>query len=349
MYLWIPGCGQSVRIGSVFASFGEHRSARLGRWVLLGLLAVGTGADCIASDKPLMLFFQGELYLLPNLTEPAALRPYDISGLLQVMTPQDWALLPPVPHGSNHHDLAAVLKPPGAGHPLGTDSSGRDVLARLVHGAQVSLVVAAVAVTLLLGLGLLVGGVAGYCGGWVDALLMRLLEVVHVLPLFLVVSWFVQRPAPSAWAAPFYLGGVIGVLGWSNVARLMRGEVLRLRALPFVEAAAALGCSPLRIFWHHILPNGLGPLWVAGIVAVPAAVFLESALSFLGLGFSPDRASWGALLDEGRRHPQAWWLIAYPGLALLLVALACQLVGEGLRTQSDPRRRRPRQGPLNRP
>lgn len=308
--------------------------------LVVALALVAISAELIASDLPLLLRLDGRTFVLPNLTEPAELRHHDAASLLEALGPEDWLVPTPLGRGPSSIDLTARLTPPSAAHPLGTDGVGRDVAARLVHGARISLAVGFVAVSLYVLIGLFFGALAGFYGGVVDLIVTRLLEVMLVFPTFflvLTVMGIVEHT--SIWLVM----GVIGLTGWPGVARLVRGELLRLRGLDFVLASRALGASDARLLLRHLLPNALGPVFVAATFGVAGAILTESALAFLGFGTPPPAASWGELLTQAYDYavsPGAWWLTLFPGLAIFLTVTAFNLVGEGLRDALDPRLRR---------
>lgn len=234
--------------------------------------------------------------------------------------------------------LDAVLAPPSAAHPLGTDDLGRDILARLLHGGRISLLIGMVAGLGGTGVGALVGGVAGYAGGRVDGLLMRLTDVVQAipaLPLVMVLAVLVG-------SGPLSIAAVIGMLSWMETARVVRGEVLRLKEMPFVEAVRSFGAGPGRILGRHILPNTLAPVAVAITLTAGNAIIAESAISFLGLGVQPPTPTWGnMLMDAQASMALAPWLTVFPGLCILVTVLAVNLLGDALAELADPRRRRP--------
>ncbi|MDF1564939.1 MAG: ABC transporter permease [Deltaproteobacteria bacterium] len=317
--------------------FWRRRLNRLASWIVASIFFLAAGADLLASERPLLLHLEGETWVLPNLTDPPELRIYDNQLLLKEMGPEDWAVFPPIPYGYATHDLDAVLAPPGPEHWLGTDPSGRDVLARLLHGSRVSLAVGLVAVTLLVGIGLLLGCLAGFYGGWIDATVMRVVEVFLSIPSFLIIVTLLAVLAPEGWGAVLALMVVIGLTGWTSVARLVRAEILKVKTQEFVLAARALGSSDLRLILRHLLPNALAPVLVAATFSVAASILIEGALSFLGFGIPPDMASWGGMLTEARRHFEAWWLAIFPGLAIFITVTAYNLLGEGLRDAIDPK------------
>ncbi|MDD9944417.1 MAG: ABC transporter permease [Myxococcales bacterium] len=317
--------------------FWKRRLNRAACAVIALLFAVGLLADFVASDLPILLSLEGETYVFPNLLRPPELRRWDNTLLLEEMGENDWAVMPPVPWGYNSHDLSSVLSPPGPGHVLGTDSEGRDVLSRVVHGTRVSLAVGVLSVVVVVLIGVVLGSVAAYFGGAFDLLLMRLVEVVHALPTILLLVTILSVVMLSGWASVVGMMLVIGLVGWTGVARLTRGEILKVKTMEYVEAARALGYSHLRIVARHILPNSISPVLVSATFAMAAAILIESALSFLGFGISPDMASWGGLLSDGRKHADAWWLAVFPGAAIFVTVTVYNMAGEGLRDAIDPR------------
>jgi peptide/nickel transport system permease protein len=232
-------------------------------------------------------------------------------------------------------DILAGTVPPGLAHPFGTDQLNRDVLARVVAGARISLSIALLAVGMSMTLGAAVGLVAGYAGGALDALLMRLVDGALAIPrlfmLLLVLAVWERVPVVA-------LILLIGVTGWFATSRLVRAEVLRLREETYVRAAEALGASRRRIIFRHLLPNALGPLLVAATLAVGDVILLEAGLSFLGLGIQPPTPSWGGMiLDSKEVLVSAPWAGLFPGLAIIVTVLSANLFGDALRDAVDPR------------
>jgi peptide/nickel transport system permease protein len=231
--------------------------------------------------------------------------------------------------------VSGAMQAPSAVHPFGTDQLSRDVLSRVATGARVSLAVAAVAVALSMTLGALVGLVAGYFGGAVDAVLMRLVDGAMAVPrlfvlLLLVAAW--ERMPLTA------LMLVIGATGWLGTSRLVRAEVLRLKDADFVRGAEALGARSGRIMFRHLLPNTMGPLLVAATLGVGDVILLEAGLSFLGMGDRPPTPSWGGMILDGKDVlTAAPWVSIFPGLAIIATVLAVNLFGDALRAASDPR------------
>ena len=237
-------------------------------------------------------------------------------------------------HEPNRIDIVNILRPPSAAHPLGTDDLGRDVLARVVYGARVSLKVGFVAVGIATALGLLVGLLSGFYGGWVDAVLMRFVDMMLCFPTFFLILSVIAFLEPSIWN----IMTVIGLTGWMGVARLVRAETLSIKERDFVAAARAQGAGDARIIFRHVLPNTLAPILVAATLGVAGAILTESALSFLGIGVQPPTPSWGNILTSGKDNIEyAWWLSLFPGLAILFTVLGYNLLGEGIRDAADPR------------
>jgi len=233
-------------------------------------------------------------------------------------------------------NMAIVEQAPSRDHWLGTDELGRDVFARLLYGGRVSLTVGLVAVSLYLTIGVVLGSLAGYYGGVVDSLIMRVTDVILVIPFFPLALTMAAVLGPSVYNTMI----IIGLLGWTGICRLVRGEFLTLRKRDFVEAAIAEGASDSRIIFRHILPNAMAPIVVAATLGVAGAVLSEAALSFLGLGVQQPLPSWGNMLSAAISLKVLLlqpWLWIPPGLVIFLAVLAVNLVGDGLRDALDPR------------
>ena len=242
-------------------------------------------------------------------------------------------------HDPTDVDLINQLQRPSAEHWMGTDIQGRDVWARLVYGARISLSVGLVSQGIALGLGLLLGLIAGYYGKWVDELVMRLADVTLAFPTLLLLIALVAALQPSLTVV--FL--TIGLVGWAGMARLVRGQVLVVRELEYVQAMRALGARNARIISRHVLPAVIAPVLIAATLGVAAAVMAEAALSFLGLGVQPPTPSWGAMIADGRDLSQlrgAPWTSLFPGLAIGMTVLGFNLLGDALRDALDPRAKR---------
>ena len=240
----------------------------------------------------------------------------------------------PIRYSANDVDLNDTLQPPSAKHLLGTDDSGRDNASRVVHGSRVSLSVGIVAVSIYVVIGILTCALAGYYGVIVDLVASRLIEMMLTIPTFFLVVTIVAFIPPGLLNRMF----VFGLTNWPTVARLTRGEFLKTMSLDYVTAARGLGAGDFRTIFRHVLPNALAPVFVAATFGIASAILIESTLSFLGFGVPPSAASWGAILSTGRvLLPSAWWLTAFPGLAIFITVTSYNLVGEGLRDAADPR------------
>jgi peptide/nickel transport system permease protein len=240
------------------------------------------------------------------------------------------------PYDPNLQVLTDRLLPPGAHHWMGTDQYGRDILTRLIYSSRISLAVGLVAVSIYVLIGTGIGSIAGYYGGWVDSLLMRMTDIFLCIPTFLLILMVIAFVGPSI----VNIMVVIGLTSWTDVARLVRGEILSLKEREFIQAARVIGMKDSRIILKHLLPNALGPVLVVATLGIGGAILIESSLSFLGLGVQPPTPSWGNMLEEGKEHlTDAWWLITFPGLAIFLTVLGYNLLGEGLRDYLDPRLR----------
>ncbi len=226
------------------------------------------------------------------------------------------------------------LLAPSAAHWMGTDELGRDLLSRVLYGARISLIIGFLAVLIAITLGTTVGAVAGYAGGWVDAILMRIVDLFLSFPRIVLLITVVAVFEPSI----ALIVVVLGLTGWMGVSRLVRGQVLSVREREYVQAAQALGYGPGRVLGRHILPNVLTPVIVAATLGIGNAILAEAALSYLGLGVQPPTASWGNIIQSGGdRIIDAWWITTFPGLAIVLTVMSFNLVGDGLRDALDPR------------
>ena len=240
------------------------------------------------------------------------------------------------PYDPNRMDLQKILMPPSGAHLFGTDQLGRDVLSRMIWGARISLKVGFVATGIAILIGAILGAVSGYYGRWVDAVIMRFVDIMLCFPTFFLILAVIALLEPSIWNIMI----IIGLTGWMGITRLVRADFTSLKERDFVLAARAIGAGDLRIIFIHILPNAMASVLVAATLGVAGAILTESALSFLGIGVQPPTPSWGNILTAGKDNIDiAWWLSLYPGLAILVTVLGYNLLGEGIRDSLDPRLR----------
>ena len=261
-----------------------------------------------------------------------------VAGSIVVMLLFAVSLLAPwiAPYDPSTIDLKHALAPPSFGHPLGTDQLGRDVLSRMIWGARISLKVGFVATGIAMLIGTILGAASGYYGRWVDATIMRFVDIMLCFPTFFLILAVIAILEPSIWNIMI----VIGLTGWMGITRLVRADFISLKERDFVSAARVIGASDFRIIFVHILPNAMASVLVATTLGIAGAILTESALSFLGIGVQPPIPSWGNILTAGKDNIDiAWWLSLYPGLAILITVLGYNLLGEGIRDSLDPRLR----------
>ena len=266
----------------------------------------------------------------------ALANPLALAGFIIIVGIFLLAVLAPylAPYDPNAIDVKAILLAPSSSHLMGTDALGRDVFSRMLFGARVSLLVGLVAVGIATTIGIILGAIAGYYRGWVDVVIMRLVDVMLSIPTFFLILAVIAFLSSSV----VNIMIVIGLTSWMGVTRLVRAEFLSLRNREFVMASEALGASDKRLIFRHLLPNSMTPIIVSSVLGVASAVLIESGLSFLGLGVQAPQASWGNILTDGKEYIQfAWWLSLFPGLAILITVLGYNLFGEGLRDVYDPR------------
>lgn len=259
-----------------------------------------------------------------------------IAGLVVVLAFFAVSLLAPAiaPYDPGRIDVNNILSSPSTEHLLGTDDLGRDVFSRMVYGAGISLKVGFVAVGIAVLIGIILGAVSGYYGGWIDVVIMRLVDIMLCFPSFFLILSVIAFLEPSI----FNIMAVIGLTSWMGITRLVRAEFLSLKERDFVLAERAIGAGAPRIIFMHILPNALAPVLVSATLGIASAVLTESALSFLGIGVQPPVPSWGNMLTQGKEVlGVAWWMSVFPGIAILLTVLGYNLLGEGIRDAIDPR------------
>jgi len=233
-------------------------------------------------------------------------------------------------------NIKGALLAPSSQHFLGTDQLGRDIFSRMVYGSRVALSIGLVAIGIATIIGILLGSIAGFYGGRIDSIIMRFVDIMLCFPRFFLILSVVAIIGPNI----FNVMVIIGLTGWMGIARLIRAEILSLKTRDFISASRALGASDFYIIFRHLIPNGIGPVLVSFVFGVAGAILTETGLSYLGLGVQPPNPSWGNILFEGRAVlGVGWWMILFPGLAILVSVLSFNLFGEGLRDIINPRSR----------
>jgi len=324
----------------VWGELLQNRRAMFGLVVVLALALLAVLADLVANEKPYYLELDGERYS-PVIIDygvwlglrnwPPPLVNADFRELAERADRAYWA---PIPYSSTRVDITGdVFEAPSAAHWLGTDGLGRDIAAGMIHGVRVSLTIGLVVVGIQATLGILLGGLAGYYGGWVDLALSRLFELMLGIPTFFLIITVAAIFPPSIYTIMV----ILGLTGWVGIARFIRAEFFRVRAMEFVSAAQSLGASDARIMLRHILPNALAPVLVSASFGVASAILAESGLSFLGIGIPQHLVTWGSILSVARSNTFAWWLAVFPGFAIFLTVTAYNLLGDGLRDALDPK------------
>jgi len=326
--------------GGVRAALGRLRQSPFafgGAIVLASFALMTLFADLLASDWPLVCHFRGATYVLPDVTHPPEVAAFNAARASGRLGPDDWAIRTPIPFGASEPSPGDALLPPlTRAHLLGTDSTGRDVLARVIHGTRTSFGAALCAVIAFLFVGSVLGALGGFLGGIIDGLVSRIIEISNAFPTMVLVL-VVQALLPNPTRTTLFMA--IALARWPEIARLVRAEVLVILSQDYVTAARALGASPWRLLMRHIVPNARAPIVVAAMFGIAQVVLIEASLSFLRVGVPPGVASWGEMLSELRDHAGAWWLLVVPGLAVFAVVSSLNLVGEALRDTLDPRLR----------
>ena len=322
--------------------FKKNKLAVASVYVIIFLIVMAVLADFIAYSKPLYVIYKGDTYIpiVKDYLVQLGFTKWDPPELYNV----NWKSLDdagqlesviwtPIPYGPNEIDLGSRLQGPGGDHYLGTDGIGRDLLAGLIHGSRISLSVGIVAAGIAVIVGVLLGSLAGYYGGKVDLIISRFIEIMLNFPLFFIIIVIVAIYGSSI----LYVMLIIGLTTWTTEARLIRGEILKVRNMEYILAANSVGLPNKRIIFRHVLPNSIAPVFVSGAFAIAAAILLEATLSFFGMGVSATMVTWGSLVNEGRTNPAAWWLAIFPGLMIFIAVVSYNLIGEGLRDALDPR------------
>lgn len=323
--------------------FRKNSFGMVSVWIVGIVAVIAIFADLLANDKPVVCSLRGKVYF-PVVREMGV-----TFGIAQwgaefatadwKALNYDWAVYPLVPYAPSSTDKQLVTlkeRAPSGSHWLGTDDIGRDVLSGLIHGSRYALSIGFVAMSIALTIGIILGAIAGFFGGLTDLLISRLIEVVITFPrFFLIITIVALVEEGTLWL----IMGLIGLTGWTSIARFMRGEVLRVRNLDYVSAATALGYSTTRIIFRHVMPNAIAPVLIYAAFGIVSAILFESALSFLGFGVPPTVVTWGSVLHKARASTYSWWLAVFPGLMIFVTVSAFNLIGDALRDATDPRLR----------
>lgn len=319
----------------VWRQFKKSRLAVIALVFVACLAVVAILAPIIANDRPLLLRFDGQ-WSMPAVKLTAKLAQVNFQSWAKSPPEGAWMVMAPIRYRPGSYDLDEVLKGPSFEHPLGTDGDGRDVAAQLIWGTRVSLSVGALAVGLAIAIGIILGALAGFYGGWIDIAISRMIEIMMCFPTFFLILAVLAFVGPSIYNVML----VIGATGWTGVARLVRGECLKLRRREFVVAAAVTGASETRIIFKHLMPAAMAPVLISATFGVAGAILVESSLSFLGFGVPPSVPSWGSMLSQAQQFMDiAWWLTLAPGFAIFVTITAFNLVGEAIRDAIDPNAR----------
>jgi peptide/nickel transport system permease protein len=321
--------------------YRKRKGAMVALYFIYFMFALALLADFLANDKPIVCSFQGSFYspVVHDYMASLGIAPTYPKELINPdwkSIDYDWSIFPPIPYTASGSDLLNSFTPPfseGNDHYLGTDQLGRDMLAGLIHGARISLSIGLVAMAIAGSIGILFGAMAGYFGGWVDIAISRLVELFLNFPSFFLIITIVSFLDANIW----YVMLILGLTGWMGIARLVRGEVLRVRNMEYVTAANSVGFGSSRIIMRHVLPNSLAPVLVSLAFGVASAILSEAALSFLGFGVPATTVTWGSTLNQARGNIFAWWLAIFPGLMIFLTVLSYNLIGDTLRDATDPR------------
>ncbi len=324
--------------------FRKNWIARLALYIIYFLFTIAILADFLANDKPIIATHNETLYV-PVVKDYLVGLGLDRWGPDLVNTEWKeleadgklgWAIWPPIKWRASNQDLVNNLQGPGGDHILGTDAIGRDVLAGMIHGSRIALTIGFLSMSIAISIGVVLGSLAGYYGGWIDIIISRMIELIITLPqFFLIITIVAMFQSGSIWLVMI----LIGLTGWTGIARFTRGEFLRVRNMEFVSAATALGFESRRIIFRHVLPNALAPVLVTAAFGIASAILTEASLSFLGFGVPPTTVTWGSVLSDARGNITAWWLAVFPGLAIFISVLCYNLIGDGLRDALDPRLR----------
>lgn len=333
---------------SVWKHYRKHRGGMVGLCIFLFLVVVGFGANLFAGGLPIVCMYKGTVsfpavvatvHKIPGASHvidmPQPFRFPQFNAKREVPRDKDgWAVWPPVPWGPNDVEPGARLKGPSKEHLLGTDEVGRDALSRLIHGTSIAMLVGFISMGIATIIGLTLGALAGYHGGWVDLGISRIIETFICIPVFYVVLIVLSLFEPGIYKVMV----ILGLFAWTGIARYARGEMMKQKTLDYAMAARALGARTPRIIFRHLLPNSLAPVLVVVAFGVANAIFAESGLSWLGFGVMPPTPTWGTILRSGFDNIRVAPHLLFPASAAIFIAvLTFNLIGDALRDCTDPR------------
>ncbi len=317
------------KFSSLWKKFSRNRQAVAGLCIVVFLFMVAVLAPLLADSRP-YIYVSEDKVMFPLFFDYPELKDKDLRDEKYA----GFKIFPPVPYTPTEYDLDYIVTPPSSKHILGTDEQGRDLAARMIYGTRVSIFIGFIAVFIYVSIGILVGAAAGFYGGKADMIISRIIEIVMCFPTFFLILTILALWGPSLMSVM----AVIGITGWTGIARIVRGEFMRIREMDFVSAARAAGASDCRIILKHILPNAMPPVLVSATFGIASTILVESSLSFLGFGVQPPTPSWGDILSQSRDFMDiAWWLTLIPGIAIFITITSYNLTGEGLQEALDPR------------
>ncbi len=314
---------------AVWDNFRRNRFASIGLIIVIILFAIALCAPLIANNKPYIYITKKKTYF-PIIFDYPELRGVNFKK----DTVKGFRLFAPVPYSYSEYDLDSIVLPPSGKHLLGTDEQGRDLAARMIYGTRVSILIGFIAVSIYVSIGIIIGSIAGYYGGKVDIIISRIIEIMLCFPTFFLILTILALWGQSLTSVMV----VIGITGWTGIARIIRGEFFKLRESEYVMASRALGAKNLWIILRHVLPNSIAPVLVSATFGIASTILIESSLSFLGFGVQPPTPSWGDILSQSRDFMDfAWWLTLIPGFMIFITITAYNLVGEGFQDAIDPK------------
>ncbi len=314
---------------NVIYDLKRNRYAIGGLFIVTILFFIAIFAPLIANDKPYVYISKEKTYF-PIFFDYPDLKNED----LRKEKFKGFKLFPPVRYSYSEYDLDSIVTGPSSKHLLGTDEQGRDLASRMIYGTRVSILIGFIAVFIYVSIGIIIGSIAGYYGGKVDLVISRFIEIIICFPTFFLILTVLALIGPSL----VNVMVVIGLTGWTGIARIVRGEFLKFRESDFVTASRAMGARDSWIIIRHILPNSLAPVLVSATFGIASTILIESSLSFLGFGVQPPTPSWGDILSQSRDFMDfAWWLTLIPGFAIFVTITSYNLLGEGLQDALDPR------------